>query len=144
MSGPDRRTSQAALLILAGLRLRRAHRWKAALRAFEGAAEMTPTSARAWFLLAVTRDNRGQEVSAIPAYRKAIKLGLPRQERAQAWTWLASSLSKTGQPTEAATCVAKAEALHGYRPRREYQRLRRSIERRLRRSARLGAPPRAR
>lgn len=66
----------AALPLKEGLRLRDARRWKAAIDQFESAVAAEPDSSDAWYWLAVTRDNRGQEVDAIPAYRKALELGL--------------------------------------------------------------------
>lgn len=119
-----------------GLRLREAHRWKAAASAFERAVDADPGSSLEWFWLAVTRDNRGEEERAIPAYRKALELELPREKAAQAWTWLASSLSKTGEPAEALASLRKADDLGGYRPLAEYEEIRSAVERRGRR--RLG------
>lgn len=116
-----------------GLRLREAHRWKAAVRAFERAVAAEPESPLAWFWLAVTRDNRGEEETAIPAYGKALELGLPPQEAAQAWTWLASSLSKTGEPTEALVALERADDIGGYSPSAEYEEIRSAVERRARR-----------
>lgn len=67
---------------------------------------------------------------AIPAYGKAIELGLPRRQLVRALTWLASSLSKTGESTAALACIKRAGTLGGYRPRVEYEAIRRSVERR--------------
>ena len=113
-----------------GLRVRKAHRGKAAIRVLEMAVERDRTSAAAWYWLAITRDNRGEEARAIPAYRRAIELGLPPDRLARAWTWLASSLSKTGQPREALACLLESAAIGGYRPRAEYRRIRDEAERR--------------
>jgi tetratricopeptide (TPR) repeat protein len=119
-----------------GLRFRKARRWKAAIRAFEMAVERDPASAAGWYWLAVTRDNRGEEASAIPAYRKAIELGLPPDTLARAWTWLASSLSKTSQPKEALACLRESATIEGYRPRAEYRRISGEVERRAARALR--------
>jgi tetratricopeptide (TPR) repeat protein len=114
-----------------GLELRGRRRLKAAAASFERAVEAEPARAEGWFWLAVTRDNRGQEAEAIPAYRRALSLGLAdANRRAQAWTWLASSLSKTGQHAAALAALAEADRLGGYRPAEEYQRLRRAVQRR--------------
>jgi hypothetical protein len=55
--------------------------------------------------------------------------------RAQAWAWLASSLSKTGRHAEALGLLAEADSI-GYEPAAEYQALRSSIRRRARRAQR--------
>lgn len=131
----------AALPLKEGLRLRDARRWKAAIDQFESAVAAEPDSSDAWYWLAVTRDNRGQEVDAIPAYRKALELGLPTAKAARAWTWLASSLSKTGEPKKALRCLEEADALGGYRPKREYDGIRFSVERRCARTIKRGTGP---
>jgi Flp pilus assembly protein TadD len=59
-----------------GMRLRARHRWKAAAAAFARAAAGEPANAEAHFWLAVSLDNRGEEAAAIPAYRRALDLGL--------------------------------------------------------------------
>ena len=117
-----------------GMELRDKHRWKAAALCFERAASLVPDWAEAWFWLAVTRDNRGDEPAAIPAYRRAIDLGLEPQERlAQAWTWLASSLSKTSQHTAALHAIEVAERLGGYDPRQEFDTIAQAVRRRSQR-----------
>lgn len=95
--------------------------------------EAAPTSAEPWFWLAVTLDNRGDEEEAIPAYRRAIELGLAKDKLGKAWTWLASSLSKTGSVDEAAAALEEAERVGGYRPRAEYERVALRVRRRLER-----------
>lgn len=119
-----------------GLRLRETRRWKAAIRAFEAAVAADPGSADAWYWLAVTRDNRGEEEDAIPAYREAIRLGLSAERLGRAWTWLASSLSKSGRPAEALECLAEAAAVGGYQPPAEYARIRDNVQRRAQRDMR--------
>jgi tetratricopeptide (TPR) repeat protein len=110
--------------------LRERHRWKAAIRSFERAVESEPENAEAHFWLAVTLDNRGQESDAIPAYQRALSLGLDRKMKAKALTWLASSLSKTGQHAEALKALAAAEQAGGYEPRSELERVKAAIRRR--------------
>ena len=79
---------------------------------------MGPSSVGGWLWLAVTRDNRGQEAEAIPAYREALSLGVSQvNTRAQAWTWLASSVSKTGRHAEALGALAEADSIGGYERR---------------------------
>jgi cytochrome c-type biogenesis protein CcmH/NrfG len=98
---------------------------------FERAVVSEPDLVEGWCWLAVTRDNRGQEAEAIPAYRQALRLGIGDvNRRAQAWTWLASSLSKTGEHAAALDALAEAEKLGGYDPAEEYRRVRAAIQRR--------------
>lgn len=124
-------SNDAGELLAQGLALRERRRLKAAAGCFRAAAEAQPGSADAWFWLAVTLDNRAQEAEAIPAYRRALGLGIDdANRRAQAWTWLASSLSKTGDHAGAIAALARAEHLGGYRPAGEYGRLRGAIRRR--------------
>lgn len=83
---------EAAELLAEGLALRERRRLKAAAGCFRAAAAAQPGSAEAWFWLAVTLDNRAQEAEAIPAYRRALGLGIDdASRRAQAWTWLATT-----------------------------------------------------
>ena len=112
-----------------GLRLRDARRWKAAIDQFESAVAAEPDSSDAWYWLAVT------------SYGKAIELGLPNAKAARAWTWLASSLSKTGEPKKALRCLEEAAALGGYRPKSEYDEIRLAVERRCARAIRRGTGP---
>jgi tetratricopeptide (TPR) repeat protein len=127
---PDDATAGAAELA-AGLDLRRKRRLAPAVACFERAVAAAPDSAEAWFWLAVTRDNRGLEAEAIPAYRRALELGIEEvNQRAQALMWLASSLSKTGEHDAALAALATATRLGGYEPAGEYIRLRRAIWRR--------------
>jgi tetratricopeptide (TPR) repeat protein len=117
-----------------GLALRQRRRLKQAAACFEQAVAADPSSVDGWFWLAVTRDNRGQEAEAIPAYRRALSLGISVvNQRAQAWAWLASSLSKTGRYREALSALTEADNLGGYQPAAEYQALRAQIQRRTRR-----------
>ena len=76
-------------------------------QAIEGARDER-TMAVACFALAVFHDNNSREAEAIPLYRKALKLGLERKERAEALAWLASSLYKTGKVQEALGCIEEA------------------------------------
>lgn len=103
-----------------GLELRRVHRWKAAIHEFEAAVSVDPECVDGWFWLAASRDNRGEESTAIPAYEEAIRLGLDGDQLGKASVWLASSLSKCGRPEEALRALARAETAGGYRPREEY------------------------
>ena len=83
------------------------------------------------------RDNRGQEAEAIPACRQAFSLGVSEvNTRAQAWTWLASSLPETGHHAEAPGALAEADSIGGYEPAAEYRALRSGIQRRARRAQR--------
>ena len=53
--------------------------------------------AEAHFQLALFHDNNSREAQAIPHYRRALRLGLAGESKAQALVWLASSLHKTGK-----------------------------------------------
>lgn len=75
-----------------GLALRGRRRLKAAVTCFEHAVAAQPDSVDAWFWLAVTRDNRGQEAQAVPAYRWALGLGIDDPNR-QAYAGPAQSYS---------------------------------------------------
>lgn len=111
---------------------------KAAVACFERAVAADPALTEGWFWLAVTRDNRGQEAEAIPAYQQALRLGIDdRDQCAQAWTWLASSLSKTGRHSEALDALTEAVRLGGYEPEEEFAQLRVAIGRRAMRAQRL-------
>jgi tetratricopeptide (TPR) repeat protein len=120
-----------------GQRLRESHRWKRAAGEFARATEFADDWAEAWFWLAVSCDNRGDETAAIPAYRRALALGLEDRLEARAWTWLASSLSKRDLPYAALAALEEAERLGGYEPADEYRQVvaatRRRVERVLRR-----------
>jgi tetratricopeptide (TPR) repeat protein len=133
--------ARARTALRRGLALRDRRRLKEAIAEFERATSIDPGLADAWFWLAATRDNRGEELEAVPAYRRALELGLQAPGReAQAWTWLASSLSKTGAPQEAASALERAERLGGYEPLDEFTRIAASVRRRLARPDRRGTP----
>jgi len=126
----------------AGLALRARRRFAAATRAFEAHLAAAPRHADGWFWLAATRDNRGLETAAVPAYRRALDLGLEHPGlEARAWTWLASSLAVSGEVGPAANALAAARELGGYEPRDEYERIATTTERRIARirNARAGA-----
>jgi tetratricopeptide (TPR) repeat protein len=78
-----------------------------ALAAARGAA----AKASAHYALALFHDNNSRESEAIPHYKRALVLGLPRPIKAQALAWLASSLYKTRYPEEALATLAKAMRL---------------------------------
>ena len=118
-----------------GMALREKRRLKAAVAAFERAVAEAPLDARAWFWLAATRDNRGLEAEAIPAYERALQLGLDDTEAPKAWIWLASSYSKTGRCAEALDALSHSDALGGYDPRDEFERIATAIRRRCRRAS---------
>ncbi len=113
-----------------GMLLRDKRRLKTAVAALERAVAEDPNDALAWFWLAATRDNRALEVEAIPAYERALDLGLPSAEETKAWTWLASSYSKTGRHTAAMGAAARAEELGGYEPMNEFEQVVSSVKRR--------------
>jgi|SRR5579871_2595401 len=89
----------------------RPRRSRAKLEDAIAAARHTSTKAHAHYAIALFHDNNSREAEAIPHYKQAIALGLPRLIRAQALAWLASSLYKTGAPEEALANLAKAKQL---------------------------------
>ncbi len=121
---------EARAAFSAGLELRERHRWKVAAAAFGQALALEPQWADAAFWLAVSLDNRGQEQEAIPAYRRALELGLTSDLEPKAWTWLASSLSKVGESRAALSALGEADARGGYEPGEEFGRVSRAIRRR--------------
>lgn len=141
---PPGGSASAPAHLAEGLGLRENRRLKAAVACFERAVAADPALADGWFWLAVTRDNRGQEAEAVPAYQQALRLGIDdRGQRAQAWTWLASSLSKTGRHAEALDALAEAVRLGGYEPEGEFGQLRVAIGRRAARAQRLAGKDRS-
>lgn len=49
----------------------------------------------AYYHLGVFHDNNNRELAAIPCYQQALRLGLNRETKTKALTWLSSSLFKT-------------------------------------------------
>jgi len=118
-----------------GMQLRQRGQLEAATEALERAVQEDPELSLAWFWLGATKDNRGLESEAIPAYEQALALGLGHPENAKAWTWLASSYSKTGRYREALRSIARAEDLGGYEPTAEFERIAQDVRRRLNQTA---------
>lgn len=108
---------------------------------FRAAVTVDPSSVEGWFWLAVTRITGAgsRSDSRLP---QTLSLGVREvNTRAQAWAWLASSLSKTGCHAEALGSLAEADSIGSYEPAAEYQALRSSIRRRARRAQRQTAGP---
>lgn len=91
------------------------HQWKRARECFEQATILNPADPLAWYRLAVTLDGMSNEAEAVPAYKRALRLGLEGQRMANAWAWLGSSLRKTNALAEALACFDHAR-LAGYTP----------------------------
>lgn len=110
-------TRQEALIAInwleRGIHFRQRHQWKRAIQCFLEATQSDPGDPQGWYYLAVTLDNRGQEAQAIPAYQRALELGLDPECERNAWAWMGSSLRKTRRPEDAMVCFDKAETL-GY------------------------------
>lgn len=87
---------------------KRSRRSLARLTEFLVGARSVKGRALAHYRLGLFHDNNSREAEAIPHYRKAIALGLPRPIEAQAHAWLASSLYKTGYPAQAIKNLRKA------------------------------------
>lgn len=107
-------------VIKSGLKLREKHRFKQAQDLFQKLASDS-SNPIIWYYLAVTLDNRGKEPEAIPAYNKALQLGLSGKYKANAYAWLGSSLRKTGNPRKALVCFRKAKQF-GYRDKNQLER----------------------
>src|SRR5690242_2448923 len=88
----------------------RPRRSRTSLEAAVDSAKTAEARAAAEFALAVFHDNNSREAEAVPHYRAALAAGLSGARRAEALAWLASSLMKTGAPTEARTKAAEARA----------------------------------
>lgn len=100
-AAPESRAGGSATTHLAeGLTLREKRRLKAAVGCFERAVSADPSLTEGWFWLAVTRDNRGQEADAIPAYRQALSLGIkgPTSARKRGHGWPARCQRPGGTP----------------------------------------------
>ena len=67
--------------------------------------------ALAHYELALFHDNNSREADAIPHYEAALEYGLPADRRADCFAWLASSLYKTGRPTEALDRLRSSQRL---------------------------------
>ena len=87
---------------------RRKRRSLAGLTAALERATTRGGQARAHYELGLFHDNNGREAQAIPHYRKALELGIDAGVVPEALAWLASSLFKTGHPTEAALRAGQA------------------------------------
>ena len=87
---------------------RRKRRSLAALTAALEQATTRSAKARAHYELGLFHDNNGREAQAIPHYREALALDIDPVIVPEALAWLASSLFKTGHPTEAALRAGQA------------------------------------
>ncbi|MFF1632902.1 tetratricopeptide repeat protein [Leifsonia sp. NPDC058248] len=68
-------------------------------------AERPATDAVALFEAAGARDHAGREAEAEPLYRRALQVGLPEPQRAQAVIQLASTLRNLGQAEQSAALL---------------------------------------
>ena len=64
-------------------------------------AKSKNSKALAYYELGIFHDNNSREKEAIPNYKNALKLGLPKRVEAMTLAWLASSLYKTNKSKEA-------------------------------------------
>ena len=87
---------------------RRKRRSLAALTVALDGATTQSEKARAHYDLGLFHDNNGREEQAIPHYREALALGIDPAVVPEALAWLASSLYKTGHPTEASLRAGQA------------------------------------
>jgi tetratricopeptide (TPR) repeat protein len=80
-----------------GLTLAHLDRLREAERALLRATALDPTRAEAWLALAATQSRQQQNARAVRSFRRALGLGLPTAQRAQAHTDLGLALLRTGQ-----------------------------------------------
>ena len=80
----------------------------ASLTAALNRARTQSDKARAHYDLGLFHDNNGREAQAIPHYREALALDIDPAVVPEALAWLASSLYKTGHPTEASSTARRA------------------------------------
>jgi tetratricopeptide (TPR) repeat protein len=100
-----------------GLTLTHLDRLREAERALLRATALDPTRAEAWLALAATQTRQQQNARAVRSFRRALSLGLPPAQRAQAHTDLGLALIRTGQPDPAGEQFRLAlEADPNYQP----------------------------
>lgn len=87
---------------------RRKRRNLASLTATLEKATTQGEKAQAHYRLALFHDNNGREAQAIPHYRRALALDIDPAVVPETLAWLASSLQKTGHPTEASARANQA------------------------------------
>ena len=87
---------------------RRKRRSLASLTAALEKATTQGEEAHAHYNLGLFHDNNGREAQAIPHYRKALALEIDPAVVPEALAWLASSLHKTGHPSEASLRAGQA------------------------------------
>ena len=87
---------------------RRKRRSLASLTATLEKATTQGEEAHANYNLGLFHDNNGREAQAIPHYREALALDIDPAVVPEALAWLASSLYKTGHPTEASARANQA------------------------------------
>ena len=90
---------------------RRKRRSLASLTAALEKATTQDEKAQAHYNLALFHDNNGREAQAIPHYRQVLALDIGPAVKPEALAWLASSLYKTGHPTEASLRAGQALGL---------------------------------
>lgn len=114
-----------------GMKFRELHRFKVAAAVFRELRTNDPEFSEAWFWEAVSLDNRGDEINAIPCYKESIRLGLSDDLLIKAFLWLSSSLSKTGDADDAEKYLNMALDHSKFRNHDEFKLLSQKIERRI-------------
>ncbi len=114
-----------------GMKFRELHRFKDAAAVFKELRTKDPGFSEAWFWEAVSLDNRGDEMNAIPCYKESIRLGLSDDLLIKAFLWLSSSLSKTGDSDDAEKYLNMALNHSKFRQYYEFKLLSQKIERRI-------------
>jgi hypothetical protein len=97
-------------------------RWRLAFH--QGTLLGAPKTAQEHFKTACAHDRRGEEKEAIPHYRRALRLGLPKDEERGALLGLGSSLRLVGRIKESVALLEKAVKRHSaYPPLRAFRAL---------------------
>jgi len=120
-----------------GLILRDLHRFKAAAKVFHEVRILNPDFSEAWFWEAVSHDNSGNEMDAIPCYLEAIRLGVSDELLPRAFLWLSSSYSRVGDCGQSEKYLKMAEENGNYQPKEEYELLSNKIRKRNERNEKL-------
>jgi Flp pilus assembly protein TadD, contains TPR repeats len=114
-----------------GMRFRELHRFKSAATVFRELRTKDPQFSEGWFWEAVSLDNSGDEINAIPCYKESIRLGLSDDLLIRAFLWLSSSLSKTGDADDAEKYLILAVNHSRFKEHDEFKFLSQKIERRI-------------
>jgi len=114
-----------------GMKFRKLHRFKAVAVVFRELRTEDPEFSEIWFWEAVSLDNSGDEIKAIPCYKESIRLGLSDDIMVKAFLWLSSSMSKTGDTDDAEKYLKLAVNHDKFMQHNEFEFLSQKIEKRI-------------